>query len=141
MKGAASRTICGEAAIVFASCLPEHIILLSRDINKSEDVIREIERISTTSKVFFVRCDLAGHRSVRMAATAIWTLVSHNDILVNNAAFPPCPFLKGGDGIEMQFFANHIRHFLTAGPGTCVIVVSSSSLFLQGSQLLKRSGV
>jgi NAD(P)-dependent dehydrogenase (short-subunit alcohol dehydrogenase family) len=65
------------------------------------------------------------------------TLVPHIDILINNAAIPPCPYSKTEDGIETQFATNHLGHFLltnllkptilAAESGARIVSVSSSA--------------
>jgi NAD(P)-dependent dehydrogenase (short-subunit alcohol dehydrogenase family) len=79
----------------------------------------------------------ASQQSVRRAATQIMTLVPHIDILINNAAIPPCPYSKTEDRIETQFATNHLGHFLltnllkptilAAELGARIVSVSSSA--------------
>jgi NAD(P)-dependent dehydrogenase (short-subunit alcohol dehydrogenase family) len=79
----------------------------------------------------------ASQQSVRRAATQIMTLVPHIDILINNAAIPPCPYSKTEDRIETQFATNHLGHFLltnllkptilAAESGARIVSVSSSA--------------
>lgn len=56
--------------------------------------------------------DLASQASVRQAAAAVAELVPAVDVLVNNAAVTPQKRQTTADGLEIQFGANHIGHFL-----------------------------
>jgi NAD(P)-dependent dehydrogenase (short-subunit alcohol dehydrogenase family) len=85
-----------------------------------------------------VECNLASQNSIREAATQIENLVTHIDIIINNAAIAPCPFVQTEDGVELQFGVDHIGHFLltnllmsrflAAPPGARIINISSSAM-------------
>lgn len=76
-------------------------------------MITEIETISPSTKVTFIELDLSSLSSVRKAATEINVKIDKLDILVNNAGVMGIKdYEKSVDGIEMQFAANHVGHFL-----------------------------
>jgi NAD(P)-dependent dehydrogenase (short-subunit alcohol dehydrogenase family) len=63
--------------------------------------------------VTFVELDLSSLSSVRKAATEINSKIERLDLLVNNAGIMATrDFEKSVDGIELQFAANHVGHFL-----------------------------
>lgn len=51
-------------------------------------------------------------KSVRLAAKEITTLTSHLDLIINNAGFMSQTRRTTEEGIEGQFGANHVGHFL-----------------------------
>ena len=129
--------IGSETATALSHGAPEHLILVSRDEAKVQPVIDKIREHNASVLLTFVKCDLASQKSVRQAAKEILPLVSHIDVLINNAATPPGSYSQTEDGIEAQFGTNHIGHFLLtnllmpkildAGAGSRIVVVSSSA--------------
>jgi NAD(P)-dependent dehydrogenase (short-subunit alcohol dehydrogenase family) len=138
ITGPSASGIGGATAIALAGGEPGHLILTSRKLSTIQPVIETISEKYPRTKVSFVECDLASQNSIREAATQIQNLVTHLDIIINNAAVPPCPFSETKDGIELQFGVDHIGHFLltnlliskflAAPPGARIINVSSSAM-------------
>ncbi|CAN9464156.1 unnamed protein product [Alternaria alternata] len=75
-------------------------------------VIKEISEISPTTKAHFVAIDLLSLSSVRTAAASVAALVPEIDVLLNNAGIMGAKLARTPEGVESQFAANHIGHFL-----------------------------
>ena len=137
ITGASDGGIGGEAAISLAAGAPNRLVLVGRNISNAQPVVDKIKAKHPSTQVSFVQCNLSSQTSVRTAAAEIIDSVPCIDILVNNAALPPCPYSKTEDGIESQFGTNHIGHFLltnllipkilAAKPGARIVNVSSSA--------------
>jgi NAD(P)-dependent dehydrogenase (short-subunit alcohol dehydrogenase family) len=60
-----------------------------------------------------VPLDLLSHKSVQDAVAHIKGITSHVDFLINNAGvMAPRKFVLSQDGVESQFAANYLSHFL-----------------------------
>ena len=76
-------------------------------------MIEKIKENSSSTEATFVKIDLADNSSVRDTAAKINNMVEKVDILINCAGIMAVKdFQKSADGIEMQFAANYIGHFL-----------------------------
>lgn len=79
-----------------------------------------------------VACELAEPASVRAAVDAVKALGRPIDVLLANAGIMALPKLEQAHGYELQFFTNHIGHFIlvtglldTLSTAARVVVVSS----------------
>ncbi|RDW91563.1 hypothetical protein BP5796_02728 [Coleophoma crateriformis] len=90
---------------------------------------------------YVVTLDLASFDSIRHAAAEINARVAKLDVLINNAGIMGLEkYTLTRDGLEAQFGANHIGHFLftnlimpkiiAAGPGARVVNLSSNGHWL-----------
>lgn len=59
-----------------------------------------------------VACDLSEPSSVRACAAAVKELQIKIDVLICNAGIMALPTLEQCDGYELQFYTNHIGHFI-----------------------------
>jgi NAD(P)-dependent dehydrogenase (short-subunit alcohol dehydrogenase family) len=76
-------------------------------------VIEEINKINPAVKVEFVELDLLSNTSVKKAVERIKSIADHIDFLINNAGVMATRiFQKSEDGVESQFAANYLGHFL-----------------------------
>ncbi|CAN9169869.1 unnamed protein product [Alternaria alternata] len=112
ITGASTGGLGATVALALASAKPSTIVLLSRTQSKVSPVIEEISRISPTTKAHFVEMDLLSLSSVRTAAASVAALVSEIDVLLNNAGIMGTKLARTPEGVESQFAANHIGHFL-----------------------------
>ncbi|MCJ1254629.1 hypothetical protein MMC24_002444 [Lignoscripta atroalba] len=113
ITGPSKGGIGAEAAYCFAAANPKEIILAGRTEAKVSPVIQKIQEIDPKVKATFVKLDLADQSSVRKAAAEIISSVDKVDVLVNCAGIMAVnPYQTTADGIESQFGANHIGHFL-----------------------------
>lgn len=136
VTGPSESGIGAQTAIFFAAAKPAQIILAGRNKEKIQPVIDQIAKENPDVPTKFVELDLADLASVRKAAEEVKNLTKKLDILVNNAGVMGIPKYKTSkDGIELQFAANHVGHFLltnllmpeiiAAGPDSRIINVSS----------------
>lgn len=113
MTGCSEGSLGAEAAkhLAFA----KHLILVGRNEAKIAPVIKKIRALNPGGKTTFVQADLASNESVRQAAAKINSLVGLNtiDIVINAAGnMAVRNYTTSNDGIELQFAANHLGHFL-----------------------------
>ena len=107
----ANTGIGRETALDLAS-RGARVILACRDLAKAEEVAKEIQVKTGSSKVLVKEIDLASLKSVRNFAHEINQTEERLDILINNAGIMRCPYWTTEDGFEMQFGVNHLGHFL-----------------------------
>ncbi|KAI9692623.1 MAG: hypothetical protein M1820_009500 [Bogoriella megaspora] len=136
ITGTSKGGIGAETAITLATAKPQQIILASRNREKIAPVIDEIKKSNSTVSVEFVHLDLLDNNSVRQAAQQIKSITPKIDVLINNAGvMAPKNYSTSKDGIEAQFAACHIGHFLltnllikegiVAGEGSIIVNVGS----------------
>ncbi|KAK7740431.1 hypothetical protein SLS62_011112 [Diatrype stigma] len=112
----------GSLGAKFAETIVPHgpalLILAGRDLSKTQATLAALEPAASASAtpVAFktLQLDLASLGAVRRAAAEVlsWSDVDHVDVLVNNAGVMAQPFALTADGVESQFAANHLGHFL-----------------------------
>jgi NAD(P)-dependent dehydrogenase (short-subunit alcohol dehydrogenase family) len=83
-----------------------------------------------------VELDLSSQKQIREAAKEVNGYPDPIDVMINSAGIMACPYARTEDGIESQFGANHIGHFLftnlimekilAAGKGARIVNVTSS---------------
>ncbi|TGO39824.1 hypothetical protein BHYA_0047g00280 [Botrytis hyacinthi] len=113
ITGPSENSIDAESAITLASAKPHKIILVGRTESKVISVIEAIKKINPDIEVSFVEIDLLNNKSVRQAAEKIKTLKDKIDVLINNAGLMAVKhYATSVDGVESQFAANHLGHFL-----------------------------
>ncbi|MAD87105.1 MAG: short-chain dehydrogenase [Deltaproteobacteria bacterium] len=112
ITGASVGGIGAYVAYCLAAAHPATIILLGRNEAKVFPVVETIQQISSSTKAHFVKVDLASTASVRVAAAEVQKLVTKIDVLINNAGIMGPKLSLTPDGVESQFGANHIGHFL-----------------------------
>lgn len=106
------ESIGSTTAASIASQSPSLLILASRTQYKLEDVTKSINGAYPTVNVQTVVLDLMSQQSVRKAASDIAKITPRIDIVINNAGFMTPKRQLTAEGIEAQFGANHIGHFL-----------------------------
>ena len=136
ITGPSQGGIGGQTAIDIAAGKPALLILAGRSLSKIQPVIDEIAATHPTVTTKFVAIDLADNAAVRKAAADVQALAPKLNILINNAGVMAlAKYATSADGIEMQFAACHVGHFLltnlllpqilAAGPNARIISVSS----------------
>ncbi|KAI1208435.1 putative short-chain dehydrogenase [Annulohypoxylon truncatum] len=113
ITGSSHGSLGAETAKMLASA--NRLILAGRNESKIRPVVNEIREINPGAKVTFVQVDLASNESVRRAAAEINALpdLDRLDIVINAAGnMAVRTFQTSADGIELQFAANHLGHFL-----------------------------
>lgn len=88
-----------------------HVILACRSKAKTDVVIDEIKRETTTANVEYVELDLGDLASVRACAEALITRNIPIHVLINNAGLAGKRGLTK-DGFELTWGTNHLGHYL-----------------------------
>ncbi|RGP81332.1 short-chain dehydrogenase [Fusarium longipes] len=114
ITGAGQPSIGSSMATILAQASPEHIVIASRTASKVESVLAQIQTINPAVKATFVHVDLSDHESVRTAADKILAATNSKiDLLINSAGIMAVRnYAVDKQGIEIQFSANHVGHFL-----------------------------
>jgi retinol dehydrogenase-13 len=85
-----------------------HVVLITRNPEKSSQTVAEIIKKTGNNNVHFKIADLSNRVSIKSLA-ASWTGPLH--ILVNNAATSPPNRVETTEGIELQFATNVLGYF------------------------------
>jgi NAD(P)-dependent dehydrogenase (short-subunit alcohol dehydrogenase family) len=113
ITGPSEASLGAEAAVTIAAAKPKHIVLAGRTRSKIDPVIESIKAVDSSIEVSFVTLDLLDNASVRKAAANIKTIIPHINILINSAGvMARKDYETSVDGVEKQFAANHLGHFL-----------------------------
>jgi NAD(P)-dependent dehydrogenase (short-subunit alcohol dehydrogenase family) len=124
-----------EAAREFAR-KGARIILASRNKNKAEAALSQIQTEIPGSRAEILQLDLANLKSVQQFAESFKKNYDRLDTLLNNAGIMMVPYGKTKDGFEKQFGTNHLGHFALTGllidlllktPGARVVNISSNA--------------
>jgi NAD(P)-dependent dehydrogenase (short-subunit alcohol dehydrogenase family) len=87
------------------------VIVTARNLDKVQGVVQAIAA-STGATIEVGELELGSFASVRRFAEQFLARHPRLDYLINNAGVMACPEGKTEDGIELQFGANHLGHFL-----------------------------
>jgi len=94
----------------------ENVLMLNRPSGRSEkaetDLREEIEKVSSSTKVESIPCDLQDFQSVQKAADTIKSKYDAVDVLCNNAGVMALEDRATKDGFDVQMQTNHLSHFL-----------------------------
>ncbi|MBU0703723.1 MAG: SDR family NAD(P)-dependent oxidoreductase, partial [Chloroflexi bacterium] len=110
------------------------VILACRNKDKGEAAVRQIRHEYPEAEAELLQVDLSELASVRRFADEFTNHYDRLDILINNAGIMATPFVRTGDGFELQFATNHLGHFaltglllacIIRGPRARVVTVSS----------------
>ena len=112
ITGVSPESIGSAIALAIASKGPALLILASRTKSKLEEVNKNIQEAYPGVATKIVLLDLMSQDSVKAAATEISQLTDRLDLIINNAAFMTQKRETSKEGIEGQFAAGHVGHFL-----------------------------
>lgn len=84
-----------------------HVIGAARTREKAEEALASVAPDGTP-----VYCDLADPTSVRLCVQEILDMNRRLDGIIANAGIMALPELKQKQGYELQFFTNHVGHFI-----------------------------
>jgi NAD(P)-dependent dehydrogenase (short-subunit alcohol dehydrogenase family) len=124
-----------EAAKEFAR-KGAQIILASRNLDKAQFALSQIQAEITETKAEILKLDLANLKSIQQFVDSFKKKYDRLDILLNNAGIMMVPYGKTEDGFENQFGTNHLGHFALTGlliellhktPGARVVNISSNA--------------
>ncbi|XP_014562277.1 hypothetical protein COCVIDRAFT_21853 [Bipolaris victoriae FI3] len=147
ITGVSPTSIGSSVALSFASQAPALLILASRTESNLEQVRKDLQDAYPGTATKIVVLDLMSQDSIKKAANNISQLTDRLDLIINNAGLMTKTRRTTAEGIEAQFGANHIGHFLltnllvpqllksaasTTSGATRVINVSSQGHHLSG---------
>lgn len=89
-----------------------HVVIVSRNQQKGERVVRELRRATGNEWIAFQRADLSSLDEIRRVARNFAEEHARLDVLVNNAGAFFQRRQESADGIEMTFALNHLSYFL-----------------------------
>jgi WW domain-containing oxidoreductase len=84
-----------------------HVIGTCRTMEKAAAAVRSVGGLTTG-----LPCELADPKSIRACIAAIEQKGSRLDAIIANAGIMALPKLETAFGFELQFFGNHIGHFM-----------------------------
>ncbi len=88
------------------------VVLACRSQDRAEQAIGEIRARVPDAEATFLPLDLVDRESIRRFARELETKHDRLDVLVNNAGVMGPPRTITRNGLELQFDANHLGHFL-----------------------------
>ena len=88
------------------------LLIVGRDSNKTETVLKEIVDSSSNTDVEYFITDLSSQKQVRTLSDLLQSKYPKLDVLVNNAGSVFMSRRESEDGIEMTFALNHLSYFL-----------------------------
>ncbi|KAF9739038.1 hypothetical protein PMIN04_007305 [Paraphaeosphaeria minitans] len=112
VTGVSPESIGSSTAVSIASQSPSLLILASRNQSKLNDVTKSIKDAYINVNVQTIALDLMSQDSIRKAASEIAHMTPRIDLIINNAGLMTPKRQLTVEGIEAQFGANHIGHFL-----------------------------
>ncbi|KAF2818649.1 NAD(P)-binding protein [Ophiobolus disseminans] len=112
ITGLSPSSIGSSIAQSLASQSPSLLILASRTKSNLAAVQKTIQDVHPDLPVAIVLLDLMSQVSIRAAAKEIATLADRLDLIINNAGLMTQTRQTTKEGLEAQFGANHIGHFL-----------------------------
>ncbi|CAO2652087.1 Nn.00g003700.m01.CDS01 [Neocucurbitaria sp. VM-36] len=112
VTGVSPESIGSTISLSIASQSPALLILASRTRHKLDEVLKSIQNAYPDVTVRTVLLDLMSQDSVKAAAAGVAQLTDRLDLIINNAGFMSQQRQWTKEGIEGQFGANHIGHFL-----------------------------
>jgi retinol dehydrogenase 12 len=90
----------------------ETLVMVARDADRGQDVLREIQSQTGNSNIDLQLCDLAVLSSVRNLAEILKSRYEKINVLINNAGVYKRTRVVTVDGFEEMFAANHLGPFL-----------------------------
>ncbi|EME86149.1 uncharacterized protein MYCFIDRAFT_59350 [Pseudocercospora fijiensis CIRAD86] len=111
ITGVSPRSLGGTLALTIARHRPYDLVLASQSRSELQKVQKELHQ-STGVLARLVVLDLSSQASVRDAAARIAGVMTHVDLLINNAGLVSSERKTTSEGLELQFAVNHIGHFL-----------------------------
>jgi NAD(P)-dependent dehydrogenase (short-subunit alcohol dehydrogenase family) len=110
-----------------ASQAPALLLLASRTQSKIEEVLKTVRDAYPDVSVALVLMDLMSQESVIAAAAEIALLTDRLDLIINNAGVMSQTRITTNEGIEGQFGACHIGHFLLTNLLTPQLLAATKS--------------
>lgn len=89
-----------------------HVILACRSPEKAAEAEKRIRRKCKSASLESITLDLIDRDSIRVCAETLSDRHDRLDRLINNAGVMGPPYTMTQNGVELQFDANHLGHFL-----------------------------
>ena len=113
ITGPSEHGIGGQVATTLAHASPKRLLLLGRTESKVSPIIDAINKINTAIDVKFIQVDFLSNASVRKAVEQVKDATDRVDVVINNAGVMGVrDFVLSEDGVESQFAACYLGHFL-----------------------------
>ena len=114
ITGPSPTSVGGVFARAVAAHAPALVILAGRSPAKLRETAAAIAAAHPAVPTRLLRLDLSSLAAVRGAAAEVmaWEDVPCLDVVVANAGVMATPYQKTVDGLESQFAANHMAHWL-----------------------------
>lgn len=114
ITGGSDQSLGAAIALTLAKLAnPHHIVLAGRSRARVQPVVDQIKEINASVKAEWMHLDLCSNESVEQSSKEISSTVKIIDILVNSAGIGATrEHQLTVDGVEKQFAANHLGHFL-----------------------------
>lgn len=125
ITGVSPKSLGEGMAVAIARHSPANLILASRTKSKLERVAEQIAQTGANVKPKLIVLDLSSQVAIREAATEILQLVDIVDIVINNAGVVTSERRETVEGIELQFGANHVGHYLFTSLLTPLLLAAS----------------
>ncbi|PWY89155.1 alpha/beta-hydrolase [Aspergillus heteromorphus CBS 117.55] len=97
---------------LLATHTPSKIYITGRNASAADTLTTQLQRISPTTTITFLACDMTSLTSTQSAAHAFLAQESRLDALICNAGIMATPPGLTQDGYEVQFGVNHLAHAL-----------------------------
>jgi NAD(P)-dependent dehydrogenase (short-subunit alcohol dehydrogenase family) len=127
ITGVSPESIGSSIALSIASQSPALVILASRTKSKLDEVLKNIQDEYPDVTIRIVLLDLMSQESVKSTAKEVSQLTNRLDLIINNAGIMTSTRQTTKEGIEGQFGANHIGHFLLTSLLMPQLLASASS--------------
>ncbi|KAH8893103.1 putative short-chain dehydrogenase [Thozetella sp. PMI_491] len=113
ITGPSVNSIGAEVARSLALCSPKRLILVGRAQKRIQPVVDEIKTLNPSVSVYFIQMDFLDLETVRSGTFAIKEITGEIHGLINCAGImAPREYRESKYGVESQFAANHVGHFL-----------------------------
>lgn len=117
-----------------------YIIAAARTVDKAERAVASVHAVANSCPV---ACELSEPESIRRCIESVKNLGRSIDVLMLNAGIMAPSKLETAHGLELQFFTNHIGHFMLAtgllellSEDARVVILSS-----EGHRFAPKSGI
>ena len=102
----------GKALALAMAKTGETVVLVARDADRGQAVLKEIQSLTQNSNIDLQLCDLSVLSSVRNLSEILKSRYEKINVLVNNAGVYKRQRIVTVDGFEEMFAANHLGPFL-----------------------------
>jgi len=131
----------GKATASRLAALGAHVVMVSRTASRGEAARAQIMAAAPGATVDLLVADLSTTAAIRALAAAFQAKYDRLDVLLNNAAVLTSRRRETPEGIEMQFFVNHLAYFLLTGLLVKTMLVSAPARVVNVASTAQSSGV